>query len=393
MAYYSYTYTLVNATTADASQVMQNFTDALNGISDGTKDINVNAITAAGAASITGAATVGGALSVTGNVTLGNASSKDVTITGSLASSIPIKTTATYDIGDATHGLRAAYLGLTTFTTKLATAVTTSYTFTFPAIASAKAGMSLVSTDTASSTIFRYPDKALTSQTTTYTTTTDETFIPCNATSAAFTVTLIAASGMSGKKYIIKKTDSSVNAVTIDGNASETIDGGLTTTLNTQYESVEIVCDGSNWHTVNRTYPSVWTSYTPTITGCGTVTSLTSFYRRAGDSIQVMSKWVNGTVATSLASVSLPTGLALDTAKLLANTTSNPGQLVGHFTSTGNSCSGSIVTATSTSTAVVYFANQFAAATLNLVPQNGSVTMNDSVATACIFTVPISGWK
>jgi hypothetical protein len=38
--------------------------------------------------------------------------------------------------------------------------------------------------------------------------------------------------------------------VTIDGNAAETIDGDLTIDLTLQYESVMIVCDGSNWHII-----------------------------------------------------------------------------------------------------------------------------------------------
>lgn len=81
-------------------------------------------------------------------------------------------------------------------------------------------------------------------------TTLDGTYyvVLCNASSAAFTITLPASSSNGGKIYNIKKTDSSGNAVTIDGNASETIDGDATKTLNLQYESITIICDGSNWH-------------------------------------------------------------------------------------------------------------------------------------------------
>jgi hypothetical protein len=48
----------------------------------------------------------------------------------------------------------------------------------------------------------------------------------------------------------IKKIDASVNAVTIDGNASETIDGATTKALSSQYASYEIACDGSAWYIV-----------------------------------------------------------------------------------------------------------------------------------------------
>lgn len=95
----SYTYTLTNGTTADASQVMQDFNDILNGVTDGTKDLSISALTCAGTATFNG------------NVNIGNASADDLTITASLASSIPIKTTNSYDIGSATLGLRYIFIG------------------------------------------------------------------------------------------------------------------------------------------------------------------------------------------------------------------------------------------------------------------------------------------
>jgi hypothetical protein len=36
--------------------------------------------------------------------------------------------------------------------------------------------------------------------------------------------------------------------VTVDGNASETIDGALTYALAVQYQSITIISDGTNWH-------------------------------------------------------------------------------------------------------------------------------------------------
>lgn len=73
-------------------------------------------------------------------------------------------------------------------------------------------------------------------------------FVVCDATSAAFTVALPAASGNSGKQIGVKKTDASAHAVTVDGNSSETIDGQLTYLLAIQYEAVTLICDGSNWY-------------------------------------------------------------------------------------------------------------------------------------------------
>lgn len=93
------TYTLTNGTTADASQVMQNFTDLLNGMTDGTKDLTFAGLTVTGNAAFQG------------NVTLGNGSVDDITVTGSLASTIPIKTNNSFDIGSSTLGLASLYLG------------------------------------------------------------------------------------------------------------------------------------------------------------------------------------------------------------------------------------------------------------------------------------------
>ena len=77
----------------------------------------------------------------------------------------------------------------------------------------------------------------------------DELVVPVSASGANRTITLPAASGRTGKIYVIQKSDSSANTVTIDGFASETINGALTFVLTQQYQSILIWCDGSNWFT------------------------------------------------------------------------------------------------------------------------------------------------
>lgn len=73
--------------------------------------------------------------------------------------------------------------------------------------------------------------------------------ILCDATGGAFDVDLpAAATAGDGFWLIIKKIDASANAVTIDGDTTETIDGALTLPLNNQYDSAILICDGSNWH-------------------------------------------------------------------------------------------------------------------------------------------------
>lgn len=99
MASPSYTYTLTNGTTADASQVMQDLNDILNGVTDGTKDLSISALTCAGTATLNG------------HVNLGNSSADDLTVTASLASNLVPKTTNAYNLGSADLGMAGVYFG------------------------------------------------------------------------------------------------------------------------------------------------------------------------------------------------------------------------------------------------------------------------------------------
>tara|TARA_R100000315_G_scaffold26213_1_gene10138 strand:- start:550 stop:948 length:399 start_codon:yes stop_codon:yes gene_type:complete len=67
--------------------------------------------------------------------------------------------------------------------------------------------------------------------------------------SSAVTANLPAAgSDYTGRVVTIMKADAGSGAVTIDGNASETINGATTVAIAaTQFHYRTIVCDGSNW--------------------------------------------------------------------------------------------------------------------------------------------------
>ena len=82
MANPSVTYTFTNGTTADGSQVSQNFADLIAGMTDGTKSFSIDALT------------VGGAALFNGPVTLGNATGDTITLTGYISGSIIGSTTA-----------------------------------------------------------------------------------------------------------------------------------------------------------------------------------------------------------------------------------------------------------------------------------------------------------
>ena len=71
-----------------------------------------------------------------------------------------------------------------------------------------------------------------------------------DATGGAVTLTLPLAAAIIGRVISVKKIDASGNAVTVDGSGSETIDGASTAVLTSQYDSVTVMTDGSEWFTI-----------------------------------------------------------------------------------------------------------------------------------------------
>jgi hypothetical protein len=78
-----------------------------------------------------------------------------------------------------------------------------------------------------------------------------DSIVLVDATAGAVTVTLPPALNAEDKRYTIKKIDASGNAVTIDGNGAETIDGSATKSLATQYKAYEIVSQNGAWWIVS----------------------------------------------------------------------------------------------------------------------------------------------
>lgn len=62
------------------------------------------------------------------------------------------------------------------------------------------------------------------------------------------TIITLPSGHSAGDMIIIKNTGT--NTVTIDGDGAETIDGSATHSLSYQYQSVNLVSDGSNWHII-----------------------------------------------------------------------------------------------------------------------------------------------
>lgn len=84
--------------------------------------------------------------------------------------------------------------------------------------------------------------------TTTYSVAADVFWVRCDATGAAFTVTLPASLPWNGRQIGVKKMDASVNAVTVSRAGSDLIDGATTVSLASRYDKTLVIADGStNW--------------------------------------------------------------------------------------------------------------------------------------------------
>ena len=81
-----------------------------------------------------------------------------------------------------------------------------------------------------------------------------DTLVVVDTQAGAVEVDLFTAVGNAGRRLVFKRAGTGVNAITIDPNAAETIDGGADhTALDAQHDSLEIVSDGANWLIVNST--------------------------------------------------------------------------------------------------------------------------------------------
>lgn len=100
------------------------------------------------------------------------------------------------------------------------------------------------------------PNLPETTKTGAYTIAVTDAVILADASAGAFTLTLpAAATAGSGKKFLIIKTDASLNAVTIDGNGAETIDGQVSLMLISQYQTLTVVGDGSSaWNSEQKRF-------------------------------------------------------------------------------------------------------------------------------------------
>lgn len=231
------------------------------------------------------------------------------------------------------------------------------------------------------------------SKTANYTLTTGDDVILANSSGGAFTLTLPTAVGNSGKVFYLKKTDSSFNAVTIDGNGTETIDGSTTKTIATQHEQWTIVSDGSNWQAISHKSTTPMASYTPTGTWVANAT-YTGRWRRDGDLLvgHARVECSGGQDAGNLV-FSIPSGLTIDTNKLpLASNLTRIGDCYIEDASSNSFAAGACYYHSTT---------QVSARHLRLagiydypnVDNTSPVTFTTNDGVGVSFVVPIVGWE
>lgn len=138
---------------------------------------------------------------------------------------------------------------------------------------------------------------------------------------------------------------------------------------------------------------SAWQAYTPTYgAGFGTVTNNAAFWRQVGDSIEIMGFGTTGTVAANVGSISLPNNYTVNSSKIgVANTTSNPGQKIGWYSQQSAETSGPVLTATGTSTSLIYFGNNNTTTTM-LTPSTSisTLALTSNNAFSWGATVPVN---
>jgi hypothetical protein len=133
---------------------------------------------------------------------------------------------------------------------------------------------------------------------------------------------------------------------------------------------------------------SDWKSYTPTLTWVSNVSSNTAFWRRVGDSLEVEGNIVvSGAPTSATLTVTLPSGLSVDTAKL---STSSTGSAVVGLATANDSGNTHVGKAEYLSTTTIRFSGDDGTSVWNAT---NPFTFGASDEVSYRFTVPISGWS
>lgn len=213
------------------------------------------------------------------------------------------------------------------------------------------------------------------------------------------TVTLPAPTN--GEMVIIKDIsgNAQVNNITINPFAAELIEGMASLVITFNYGYVQLESDGTNWYVTaqNSTIGKTSTALTFTPNSFGTVTNSTFTTRRVGEWLEVTYSFQAGTVTGSSSSITLPSGIVIDTSVLSANAN-------GSYLGTVQALNGSLETLfnnhdfnNSTQQFLdpsdannVFFALQTQSNQYNKAPASSVSNSNAKVTGS--FKIPVVGW-
>jgi hypothetical protein len=133
---------------------------------------------------------------------------------------------------------------------------------------------------------------------------------------------------------------------------------------------------------------SGWVAYTPTTQGFGTISNLTAYFNRVGDTMEIKLNFTMGTVTATTAAFSLPTGYTSDTTKVLSSTTEIAGVYAG-----GQTLAGYTLVDVGATTNLIYFGSIWANVVTIVTPGNGSSIFNNGIVCIATAKVPIVGWS
>lgn len=138
---------------------------------------------------------------------------------------------------------------------------------------------------------------------------------------------------------------------------------------------------------------SDWTSYTPTIDNLGAITGLTAFYKREGDKLLIHAAFTIGTPGAALATLYLPTGLSIDSAKVRNASTASTNSSVGVYNHNGfGNEVGALLTAPASDATKIYFGGHYDGGTA-LTAKVGNAIFSAGDLVSLNASVPISGWS
>lgn len=277
---------------------------------------------------------------------------------------------------------------------RAAAAMTDTLTFTLPD-ADGSNGQAIL-TDGSGNLSFGSPGSyvGVASKTTTYTATTSDDLILADTSGGAWTLTLPTAVGNDGKRFWIKYTDNNIQyALTVDGNGTETIEGALTTTLNTEGEVLHIASDGANWRIVYRYISPNGTSWTPT-GAWSTNTTWSGFWWREGHFFRakVLAE-TSGAPNSASFTINLPTGVAIDTDYLVTADLTNSFGSLKTRDGGGDTYLGE-VSYTSSSAVIGYCHNTASTyGFMNIMNQSTPITFGSGDWIEADFRIPVVGWN